>query len=165
MKRSETFVHQHMEMMKWEKRWRKKKMVCKLKQTKKISNYCTIILFHILFKSKHRSWWHSTHSPCSKLSFIWVWSSGWKKSKHDFPSSSGGVYPRRAITRWSTNVNFPSIEWREMNSALLLAPLRSLVLGVDVTCRRPIATRQQWEAWPSSSAPRSICTPATVKSS
>jgi hypothetical protein len=35
------------------------------------------------------------------------------------------------------------------------------VLGVDVTCRRPIATRQQWEAWPSSSAPRSICTPAT----
>lgn len=38
--------------------------------------------------TKHQT---SCSLPCSKLSFIWVWSSGWKNSKHDFPRSSGGV--------------------------------------------------------------------------
>ena len=45
--------------------------------------------------------------------------------------------------RWSTNVNFPSMLCLEMNSVELDAAARSLVLGELVTCRRPIATRQQ----------------------
>ena len=39
-------------------------------------------------------------------------------------------------------------------------PTKSEVLGVEVTWRRPIATKQQWDPeWESSSAPRSIGTP------
>lgn len=38
--------------------------------------------------------------------------------------------------------------------ALLLDPVKSVVFGVEVTCNRPIATKQQWV--PSSSTARSI---------
>ena len=40
-------------------------------------------------------------------------------------------------------MNFPSMLCREMNSVELDDDVRSLVLGQLVTCRRPIATRQQ----------------------
>jgi len=45
--------------------------------------------------------------------------------------------------RWSTNVNFPSMLFLEMNSVELDGDKRSLVFGQLVTCSRPIATRQQ----------------------
>lgn len=59
---------------------------------------------------------------------------------------------------WSTKVNLPSILWRDINSVAAFGPMRSLQLGVLVTWRRPIATRQQWPP-PFSSVSRSICTP------
>jgi len=57
---------------------------------------------------------------------------------------------------WSTNVILPSTVIREMNSLELL-PIISEQFGALVTCNRPMATKQQW--LPSSSLPRSICTP------
>ena len=59
---------------------------------------------------------------------------------------------------WSTKVNLPSTLWREINSVVALGPMRSLQLGVLVTWRRPMATRQQWLPL-SSPSDRSICTP------
>jgi len=45
--------------------------------------------------------------------------------------------------------------------ALLLDSAKSVVFGVEVTCKRPIATKQQWV--PSSSTARSIWTPVKNK--
>lgn len=49
-----------------------------------------------------------------------------------------------------------------MNSAVLFEPVRSLVFGVDVTWRRPMATKQQYDVCISSSGCRSIWTPVNV---
>lgn len=62
-----------------------------------------------------------------------------------------GIYSKMFFTRWSTIMNLASIACLEMNSIGLLAD-KSAESVVAVTCKRPMAIKQQCECIPSSIA-------------